>query len=256
MDGGSLSHVLTQVGPMPEDAIAAIGYQVLWGLAYMKHEKRLHRDLKPSNLLLASDGRVKLSDFGVSADLRSSIGVATSVTGTFAYLSPERIKHEAYSFPADIWAFGLCLLEAAHGAYPYPLASSKSYIELADAIVNGDVPAAPPHASPELVQLLGLCLHKEPEQRMPPDVLLGSPFFTSHGIKDLATATATLRAWVARVRSGGGAATDLSPAPEGAVASLAAATSPPQGASTEVVGGVPASAPGGDGEEDDVTLAG
>ena len=60
MDGGSLANVLHQVGPIPERVLASIAYQILWGLAYLKHEKRVHRDLKPSNLLINSLGEVKV----------------------------------------------------------------------------------------------------------------------------------------------------------------------------------------------------
>ena len=55
-DGGSLANVLSQVGPLPEKILACITFQVLWGLAYMKCEKRVHRDIKPSNLLINSQG--------------------------------------------------------------------------------------------------------------------------------------------------------------------------------------------------------
>jgi mitogen-activated protein kinase kinase 3 len=60
MDGGSLANVLAQVGPMPESVLANMTYQILWGLAYLKHEKRVHRDMKPSNLLINSKGEVKV----------------------------------------------------------------------------------------------------------------------------------------------------------------------------------------------------
>jgi serine/threonine protein kinase len=60
MDGGSLANVLNQVGPIPEKVLASIAYQILWGLAYLKHEKRVHRDMKPSNLLINSQGEVKV----------------------------------------------------------------------------------------------------------------------------------------------------------------------------------------------------
>ena len=56
-NGGSLANVLSQVGPIPEYALANIAYQILWGLAYLKHEKRVHRDVKPSNLLINSQGK-------------------------------------------------------------------------------------------------------------------------------------------------------------------------------------------------------
>jgi len=60
MDGGSLANVLSQVGPIPESVLASIAFQILWGLAYMKHDKRVHRDVKPSNLLINSKGEVKV----------------------------------------------------------------------------------------------------------------------------------------------------------------------------------------------------
>lgn len=60
MDGGSLANVINQVGPIPECTLASITFQILWGLAYLKHEKRVHRDVKPSNLLINSRGEVKV----------------------------------------------------------------------------------------------------------------------------------------------------------------------------------------------------
>jgi len=45
---------------------------VLWGLAYLKHEKRVHRDIKPPNILINSEGQVKLTDFGISKSLQNS----------------------------------------------------------------------------------------------------------------------------------------------------------------------------------------
>lgn len=79
MDGGSLANVLNQVGPIPERVLASIAYQILWGLAYLKHEKRVHRDMKPSNLLINSQGEVKVRDSylvdSTSSELLSIHGV-------------------------------------------------------------------------------------------------------------------------------------------------------------------------------------
>ena len=60
MDGGSLANVLAQLGAIPERVLASMAYQILWALAYLKHEKRVHRDIKPSNLLINSKGEVKV----------------------------------------------------------------------------------------------------------------------------------------------------------------------------------------------------
>ena len=71
------------VGPIPERILAAIAFQILWGLAYLKHDKRVHRDMKPSNLLINSRGEVKVTDFGVSAELQNSIAMCGTFVGTF-----------------------------------------------------------------------------------------------------------------------------------------------------------------------------
>lgn len=46
------SFYLLQIGPIPEVVLANMTFQILWALAYLKHEKRVHRDIKPSNLLI------------------------------------------------------------------------------------------------------------------------------------------------------------------------------------------------------------
>ena len=60
MDGGSLANVVNQIGYIPEIVLGNIAFQILWGLAYLKHDKRVHRDVKPSNLLINSEGDVKV----------------------------------------------------------------------------------------------------------------------------------------------------------------------------------------------------
>ena len=83
MDGGSLANVIDQVGILPEAVLASIAYQILWGLAYLKHEKRVHRDVKPSNILINSKGEVKLSDFGIAAELQSTIAMCGTFVGEY-----------------------------------------------------------------------------------------------------------------------------------------------------------------------------
>ena len=74
--------------------IPGISCQCLWGLAYLKHARRLHRDLKPQNILLNSQGMVKLTDFGLSRELQETVGMCMTFVGTFKYMSPERIKND------------------------------------------------------------------------------------------------------------------------------------------------------------------
>ena len=174
MDAGTIAGVLRAKGAFPEPALAAVAFQVLWALAYLRVEKRLHRDIKPSNILLNHRGQVKLSDFGLSSELQHSIGMAATFTGTCRYMSPERIAHKPYSFPSDIWSLGVVLVEAALGAYPFP--ECATYIEMAEAIVEAPEPTIPPAAgfSLEFTQFVASCLKKNPDERLPAEILLGA----------------------------------------------------------------------------------
>lgn len=74
--------------------------QVLPGLHYLHHDKHIiHRDLKPSNLLYNHRGEVKITDFGVSAVLASTSVLASSVVGTYAYMSVSYLMLLMYTFP-------------------------------------------------------------------------------------------------------------------------------------------------------------
>lgn len=136
MDGGSISNLLAQVHSIPEHILLYITYQILWGLAYLQHEKRVHRDIKPSNLLINSKGQIKLSDFGVSAELNHTISMCNTFVGTFKYMSPERIKNFPYSYSSDTWSLGMTLIECVTGIYPLKHMASNC-IELVQTIIDG-----------------------------------------------------------------------------------------------------------------------
>eukprot|EP01062_Namystynia_karyoxenos_P036238 TRINITY_DN263_c0_g1_i1.p1 TRINITY_DN263_c0_g1~~TRINITY_DN263_c0_g1_i1.p1 ORF type:complete len:410 (+),score=133.66 TRINITY_DN263_c0_g1_i1:111-1340(+) len=105
---------------VPEEVLAPVCKFVLKGLDYLHTERHLvHRDLKPGNLLFSNDGRVKITDFGVSQELESTKGDAGSFVGTVTYMSPERLTGEKYQYGVDIWALGISLVELAQGEHPY-----------------------------------------------------------------------------------------------------------------------------------------
>ena len=204
MDGGSLANVLSQVGPIPESVLAHIAYQILWGLAYMKHEKRVHRDVKPSNLLINSKGEVKVTDFGVSAELQSSIAMCGTFVGTFKYMSPERIKNRPYSYASDIWSFGLVISECATGIYPFQ--EHPNCIEMAQTILDTDLKPLTRGFSPNFVEFVDQCLRRDPEQRLPAEVLLGAPWLQQHGATSYDVAVRATRQWIDSLAGGGGGA--------------------------------------------------
>eukprot|EP01084_Bolivina_argentea_P162306 282474_1 len=195
MDGGSLSNVLHQMGPMPEWIHANMVYQILWGLAYLKHEHRVHRDIKPSNLLINSLGEVKVTDFGVSAELQSSIAMCGTFVGSFKYMSPERIRSEGYSYASDIWSLGLVILECVTGEYP--LQEEETAIGMVQAIIEGDPPRADPtFYTPEFCHFIACCLQICPSDRYPAEQLLHHPWMTKYSVTNLKSARANVRRWI------------------------------------------------------------
>ncbi|KAH1055254.1 hypothetical protein J1N35_033319 [Gossypium stocksii] len=148
MDGGSLAYFLKKVKSIPEPYLAVICKQVLKGLIYLRHERHIiHRDLKPSNLLINHRGEVKITDFGVSAIMTSTSGLANTFVGTYNYMSPERIIGGNYGNKSDIWSLGLVLLECATGQFPYSppdqAAGWTNFYELMEQIVEQPPPCAP-----------------------------------------------------------------------------------------------------------------
>jgi hypothetical protein len=91
------------------------------GVAFIHAAGKLHRDLKPQNVLVTSEGRVVILDFGIAADVASSLNTFRATggfAGTFAYVAPEQIDGE--SNPGSDWyALGVMLYEALTGQLPY-----------------------------------------------------------------------------------------------------------------------------------------
>jgi len=195
MNGGSLANVIAQVGVIPEPVLASMTFQVLWALAYLKHQKRVHRDMKPSNLLINSFGQVKVTDFGVAAELQNSIAMCATFVGTFKYMSPERIQSAPYSYSSDIWSLGLVLIECATATYPYP--EDKTCIEMVQTVLECDPPSLSPHDfSKEFCMFVSQCCQKDPAARLPADVLLGSPWLQMHGATSMEASIANVERWI------------------------------------------------------------
>ncbi|CAM8912563.1 unnamed protein product [Rhodiola kirilowii] len=191
MDRGSLADVIKQVNTILEPYLAIVCKQVLQGLVYLHHERHvIHRDIKPSNLLVNHKGEVKITDFGVSAMLASSMGQRDTFVGTYNYMSPERISGKTYEYSSDIWSLGLVILECAIGHFPYLQSEDEqswpSFYELLGTIVESSPPSAPPDQfSPEFCSFISSCIQKNPRDRMSALDLLSHPFIKKFEDKDI-----------------------------------------------------------------------
>lgn len=166
---------------IPKPQLASIAYQMLWGVSFLHYENLLHRDIKPANTLVNSSGRVKLSDFGISAQRPSQDDMNTTLIGTTRYMSPERLRGKPYGSPSDVWSLGLVLLECALGASPFP--DTTSTIDLILTLEESPLEELIPTSMDiDVRELISSCLQKNPEERVPAEVLLACPWLSNEGI--------------------------------------------------------------------------
>ena len=118
VDGPSLREVLRSQGELDPVAVAAVGEQVASALGEAHAHGLVHRDVKPANILIASDGTVKVTDFGIAKALASAEATLTTpgtVVGTAAYVAPEQLEDGDIDARADIYALGVVLHECLTG---------------------------------------------------------------------------------------------------------------------------------------------
>lgn len=187
-EGGSCSDIMrtySQYGFRDEKLIACILKQALKGLLYLHEKDQMHRDIKGTNILIHSNGRVCLADFGVAAwfvengDRRQT---RQTFVGSPNYMAPEVLDQlTGYDNRADIWSFGITALELANGQPPYANMPPMKIIVMVmdhppptlESTIN---PNNTTKFSKNFKDFIEKCLQKEPEKRWPTAKLLKHPF--------------------------------------------------------------------------------
>ncbi|MGH1362641.1 MAG: serine/threonine protein kinase [Calditrichia bacterium] len=147
VEGNPLDEFIQLHSPLPFDIICSISRGILSGLHYAHDHKVIHRDIKPANILISSEGRAQIVDFGLAtvADL-PKVTAQYGTVGTPAYMSPEQISGSAISSSSDLFSCGITFYEMAVGESPF---AAKSAGECMQQILN-NVPPAPNQLRPEL----------------------------------------------------------------------------------------------------------
>ncbi len=178
-DGGSVQDLVQRGGTSNEKAIACLGRQVACGLKHVHGKGYAHRDVKPSNILLDRSGVAKLADFGIASKCDNEASTRTFV-GTAQYMSPERIRGDAYTTAADVWGLGVSLLAVVRGSAPFGSDKDKNedaeYWRLVGEVVEAPAPTLPVEWSEPARTCLEACLAKDAVERPTADELLGMPF--------------------------------------------------------------------------------
>ncbi len=158
----SLATVVRHKGPLAPVQVAAIGRDVADGLSAAHLAGVVHRDVKPGNVLIGTDGRVKLTDFGVSRAVDDVQLTRTGlIAGTPAFLAPEIAQGRTPTSASDVFALGATLYAAVEGVPPFGL-DDNAYALLHKVATEPPVP--PQHAGPLTVLLMRL-LAVDPAER-------------------------------------------------------------------------------------------
>ena len=164
--GGTLRDILNR-GPL--DTLSAWRYlrEIGDGLQHAHDAGIVHRDLKPTNVLIHSDGRAMLADFGLARGAGQPTHLTTVglAIGTPGYMAPEQVMGHDVDRRADIYAMGVLTFEMLTGRLPF---IGANRMEVAYATVNAPIPSAAKLNAvlpDELDTLLGKVLAKDPAQR-------------------------------------------------------------------------------------------
>jgi serine/threonine protein kinase len=158
----SLATVLSAQGVLPVEEVASIGSQIASALAAAHEAGIVHRDIKPGNVLLADDGTVKITDFGISHAVGDVTVTATGMlAGTPAYLAPEVAQGHSAGFSSDVFSLGATLYTALEGTPPF--GRNTNTIGLLHQVASGQI--SPPRQSGPLTPVLLGLLQRDPEQR-------------------------------------------------------------------------------------------
>jgi serine/threonine-protein kinase len=150
-------------GPLAPAEVAGILAHVAVGLASAHEAGVVHRDLKPGNVLLASDGRVVIIDFGI-AGVAALPDEREEIVGTLVFMAPEQLRGEPPTPASDVYALGLMafLMLVGHQAFDGPSAELRARARLVGSAVSlRGAPGVPPH----LVSLVDRALALQPGAR-------------------------------------------------------------------------------------------
>ncbi|WP_330340945.1 serine/threonine-protein kinase [Streptomyces sp. NBC_00557] len=160
--GLSLADQLEAEGPLSPQRAAHVGAEVLSALRAAHAAGVLHRDVKPANVLLANDGRVVLTDFGIATvEGSSALTMTGEVIGSPEFLAPERALGRTPGPESDLWSLGVLLYAAVEGVSPFRYDTPLSTLR---AVVDEELP--PPRRAGPLAGVIEGLLRKDPAERI------------------------------------------------------------------------------------------
>lgn len=151
---------------LPEETYTVLA-PVLDALDYMHATGVIHRDLKPSNIMVLSEGRGKLLDFGIAKTLDTHYNLTRAgfKVGTLLYMAPEQIRGEVLSPLTDLYAMGLVIYQCLFGRYPWDY-EGKAEFQLYEMLLKAPLPI-PAWAPSPWKAFIQKAMARQPEERFP-----------------------------------------------------------------------------------------
>jgi hypothetical protein len=175
----SLADLVRTRGPLTPEQGAAVANAVAAALEAAHRAGITHRDVKPGNVLIADDGRIKLTDFGIARNMAEATMTSRGITlGTPAFIPPEVASGGQVTSAADLWSLGATLFAAMTGHPPY---EGANVLQTINQVVHGEVPA--PLGTGALAPVISGLMTKDPSARMPLHEVrrLVRPIVAEHG---------------------------------------------------------------------------
>jgi serine/threonine-protein kinase len=165
LEGRSLDAIVREEAPLTPERAIELTEQVLRAARFAHKRGVVHRDLKPHNVIIDSEGRVKVTDFGIARAGASEITQTGSIMGTARYLSPEQAQGDSVGPSSDLYAIGILLYELLTGTVPF---EGESVVAIA--LRHLSEPPRPPSTlvssiSPNLDAIVLRALAKNPADR-------------------------------------------------------------------------------------------
>ena len=178
---GDLLDYLNRYGPFSEETCAKSIYHFAEAMREMHANSVVHRDIKPDNIFIKevvnNIPNLIVGDLGFACVLEPD-ELLTDFKGTFFYLAPEILQRRPYSFPVDVWSFGVTLYICLVGQLPFD--GQDNPVEYQANVINNTLDDSNPlfsQLSSEAQELIASCLDPDPNSRFTFEEICSDPWF-------------------------------------------------------------------------------
>lgn len=164
VEGITLKEYISKKGKLTVKEATSIAIQVAMGLEAAHNRNIVHRDIKPQNIIISTDGKVKVTDFGI-ARAASSNTISTNAMGSVHYSSPEQVRGGYSDYKSDIYSLGITMYEMVTGMVPFDgdttVAIAIKHLQ-EEMIPPSEISPDLPHSLEEIIMK---CTQKSPDRR-------------------------------------------------------------------------------------------